>query len=70
MRSLLKPARIQLFTICRGFGSSTDFLLFAAFFTGTTSLVLIPVICMVRQIRMPSSKLLHSMAFEQNFSRH
>ena len=42
MRSLLRPASIQLFTICRGFGFLAGFSLFAEFFTGTTSLVLFP----------------------------
>jgi hypothetical protein len=64
MRSLLKPASIQLFTICRGFGFSTGFSLIAEFFTGTTSLVLLPGVGKVRQIRMPPIEWLHSMACE------
>jgi hypothetical protein len=53
MRGLLRPARIQLSTICRGFGSSIDFLLRAVFLTGTPSLMLTPGIGSFRRIHVP-----------------
>ena len=55
MRCLLKPARIQLSTICRGFAPWTDCMLRAALFIASTSLMLPPGIGSSRWIRRPSA---------------
>lgn len=57
MRCLLKPARIQLSTICRGFGRWTDCMLRAALFIASTTFLSPPGIGSSRRTDMPSADL-------------
>lgn len=65
MRCLLKPARIQLSTICRGFGPWTDCMLRAAFFIASTPLMLPTGIGSSRWSPMPSADRLPSPGSER-----
>ena len=69
MRCLLKPARIQLSTIWRGFDSSTGSLLRAAFFTGTISSMLIPGFGLFRRIHFSPAGWSYSQISERILSQ-